>query len=163
MQETQIQSLGWEAHLRRQWQPIPVFLPGEFHRQRNLASYNPQGGKESDMTEWLSLHTSRGALDWEQDKLLDRHLLDIVVYWSDHSILILVFLSVTWLSEKNWICPATRLVPTILCLTMLLHLLTSVFSSFTTLRLPPLSLFCVFPSFSTKPLSQLLGFFSIFS
>ena len=30
----------------------PVFFPGEFHRQRNLAGYIPGGGKESDtMTE----------------------------------------------------------------------------------------------------------------
>ena len=36
---------------RREWQPRPVFLPGEFHGQRNLVSYSPQGCKESDMTE----------------------------------------------------------------------------------------------------------------
>ena len=28
---------------RRKWQPTPVFLPGEFHGQRSLASYNPWG------------------------------------------------------------------------------------------------------------------------
>ena len=28
---------------RREWQPTPVFLPGEFHRQRNLAGYSPMG------------------------------------------------------------------------------------------------------------------------
>ena len=26
---------------RRAWQPTPVFLPGEFHGQRNLAGYSP--------------------------------------------------------------------------------------------------------------------------
>ena len=26
---------------RRKWQPTPVFLPGESHRQRNLVGYNP--------------------------------------------------------------------------------------------------------------------------
>ena len=31
--------------------PTPVFLPGEFHGQRSLAGYSPQGLKESDMTE----------------------------------------------------------------------------------------------------------------
>ena len=35
----------------RVWQPTPVFLPGEFHGQRNLAGYSPRGHKESDMTE----------------------------------------------------------------------------------------------------------------
>ena len=62
MQETQIQSLGWEAHLRRQWQPIPVFLPGEFHRQRNLVGYCPWGHKELDMTEQLSSCVHRGEI-----------------------------------------------------------------------------------------------------
>ena len=32
-------------------QPIPVFLPGGFHRQRSLAGYSPWGHKELDMTE----------------------------------------------------------------------------------------------------------------
>ena len=43
---------------RRKWPPTPVFLPGEFHGQRNLASYSPWGLKESDTTEWrtLTLH-----------------------------------------------------------------------------------------------------------
>ena len=31
---------------RRKWQPIPVFLPGEFHEQSSLAVYNPWGRKE---------------------------------------------------------------------------------------------------------------------
>jgi len=33
---------------RREWQPTPVFLPGEFHGQRSLADYSPRGHKESD-------------------------------------------------------------------------------------------------------------------
>ena len=36
---------------RRKRQPIPVFLPGESHGQRDLGGYGPQGHKESDMTE----------------------------------------------------------------------------------------------------------------
>ena len=28
---------------RREWQPAPVFLPGESHGQRNLAGYSPGG------------------------------------------------------------------------------------------------------------------------
>ena len=35
---------------RKKWQSTPVFLPGESHRQRNLAGYSPWGSKESDMT-----------------------------------------------------------------------------------------------------------------
>ena len=37
--------------LRRAWQPTPVFLPGESHGQKSLASYSPWGHKESDTTE----------------------------------------------------------------------------------------------------------------
>ena len=36
---------------RREWQPTPIFLPGESHGQRKLAGYNPRGHKELDMTE----------------------------------------------------------------------------------------------------------------
>ena len=28
-------------------------LPGEYHKQRRLVGYSPQGQKELDMTEWL--------------------------------------------------------------------------------------------------------------
>ena len=36
---------------RRKWQPTPIILPGEFHRQRSLAGYSPWGLKESDTME----------------------------------------------------------------------------------------------------------------
>ena len=32
---------------RRKWQPIPVFLPGEFHGQRSLAGYIQSMGLQS--------------------------------------------------------------------------------------------------------------------
>ena len=40
---------------RRERQPTPVILPGEFHGQRSLAGYHPWGYKESDTTEQLTL------------------------------------------------------------------------------------------------------------
>ena len=52
-----IRSLGredpWVGTIpgRRKWQLSPVFLPGEFHGQRSLAGYSPEGHKEPDMTE----------------------------------------------------------------------------------------------------------------
>ena len=36
---------------RRESQPTPVFLPGEFHGQKSLVGYSPWGCKVSDMTE----------------------------------------------------------------------------------------------------------------
>ena len=41
---------------RRAWQPTPVILPRESHRQMSLAGYSPWGHKESDTTEATS-HT----------------------------------------------------------------------------------------------------------
>ena len=51
MQETQVPSLVGKIPWRREWQPIPVFLPGEFHGKRSLEGYNPWSHKELDMTE----------------------------------------------------------------------------------------------------------------
>ena len=51
MQETQVQSLGREDPCRREWQPTPVFLPGEFKGQRSLVGYSLWGCKELNMTE----------------------------------------------------------------------------------------------------------------
>ena len=31
---------------RREWQPTPVFFPGEFHGEKILVGYSPWGGKE---------------------------------------------------------------------------------------------------------------------
>ena len=41
---------------RREWLPTPVFLPEEFHEQRNLVGYSPWDRKELDTTECLT-HT----------------------------------------------------------------------------------------------------------
>ena len=34
MQETRVQSLGWEVPLEKEWQSTPVFLPGKSHGWR---------------------------------------------------------------------------------------------------------------------------------
>ena len=43
---------------RREWQPTPIFLPGEIHGQWSLAVYSPWDHKELDTTEWLTLSLS---------------------------------------------------------------------------------------------------------
>ena len=40
---------------RREWQPTPVLLPGEFHGQRSLAGFSPWGRRALDLTEQLTL------------------------------------------------------------------------------------------------------------
>ena len=49
---------------RRKWQPIPVFLPVEFHGQRSPVGRSPWGHKELDTTERLSLtHSTLCCMD----------------------------------------------------------------------------------------------------
>ena len=44
-QETQAQSLDGDDPLEKKVAFTPVFLPGKFHGQRNLAGYSPWDGK----------------------------------------------------------------------------------------------------------------------
>ena len=46
MQETWVRSLCWKIPWRREWQPTPIFLPGEFYGQRSLVGCSPWGRKE---------------------------------------------------------------------------------------------------------------------
>ena len=48
-----VRKISW----RRDWLPIPVFLPGEFNGQRSLEGDSTWDQKELDMTEWLTLNT----------------------------------------------------------------------------------------------------------
>ena len=41
---------------RREWQPTPVFLPGEFHGWTTLVGYSPWGGKELVTPEATDTH-----------------------------------------------------------------------------------------------------------
>ena len=43
VQEMHVQSMGEEDPWRRKWQPIPVFLPGDFHGQRSLENPMDKG------------------------------------------------------------------------------------------------------------------------
>ena len=54
MQETWVQSLGWEDPWRKEWQPTPVSLPGESHGQRNLAGCSPRGHRVRH--DWVTEH-----------------------------------------------------------------------------------------------------------
>ena len=52
--------------------PTPIFLPGESHRQRSLASYSPQCHKESETTEHTHRHT--------KERLVEQILLRILLW-----------------------------------------------------------------------------------
>ena len=56
--------ISWVGKIswRRPWQSTPVFWPGEFYGQRNLAGCSPWGQKELDGTEHLSLSHIRNPI-----------------------------------------------------------------------------------------------------
>ena len=56
MQETGVQSLGWDDPLEKEMATTPVLLPGKSHGWRSLIGYSPQGRKESDMTKRVHFH-----------------------------------------------------------------------------------------------------------
>ena len=58
MQETWVQSLGWEVTLEKRKATHSVFWPGEFH-----GLYSPWGHQESDITEHLSLRFIQGLVN----------------------------------------------------------------------------------------------------
>ena len=43
----------------KEWQPTPVFFPGEIHGQKSLVGSSPKGCKESDMTKWTPPNTHK--------------------------------------------------------------------------------------------------------
>ena len=55
MQEIWVQSLSWKDPLEKGMATHSIILPGEFHEQRSLVGYSPQGRKELDTTEQLTL------------------------------------------------------------------------------------------------------------
>ena len=58
---------------RREWQPTPVFLPGEFYGQRSLVSYSSWGHKELDTTEELKHFFQDGKDDMIRGNAAGEH------------------------------------------------------------------------------------------
>ena len=59
--ETWVRSLGWEDPWSRKWQPTPVFLPGESHRQRGLGVCSPWSHRVRH--NWAHMCTPYAALE----------------------------------------------------------------------------------------------------
>ena len=76
---------------RREWQPTPVFLPGESHGQRSLVGYRPCGSKESGMTEQLTLL--------------------LYFFFFFHFTLLIPLIFSVWLSATPWTVPVRLLHP----------------------------------------------------
>ena len=56
MQETWVQSLGWEDPLEEEMATHSSILAWEIHGGRSLVGYSPWGRKELDSTERLHFH-----------------------------------------------------------------------------------------------------------
>ena len=61
--KTYVQSLGWEDHWKRRWQPTLAFLPWKPHRQGSLVA-TVYGVTESGMREQLSTHAHTTGLSF---------------------------------------------------------------------------------------------------
>ena len=66
MFSTQPYSFSWNVFLfcywRREWQPIPVLLPGKSHGRRSLVGCSSWSHEESDTTELLHFHFSLSCI-----------------------------------------------------------------------------------------------------
>ena len=91
MQETWVQSLGREDHLEKEMATHSSTLAWKSHGWRSLVGYSPQGGKESDRTERLTLllpesrYSSYSSVDLPRQASLssnDPPALCIQLYWS---------------------------------------------------------------------------------
>ena len=60
MREARIDFRIGKISWRKEWLPSPVSLHEEFHGQRSLVGCSPWDGKESDMTEWITLALALG-------------------------------------------------------------------------------------------------------
>ena len=99
--------------MNRAWQPMPGFLPGEFHGQRSLGSYSPWGCKELDATEWLnSQHSTAYICMTEQlcytPETLSIYCIPIKIFleytnWQWLSNLSKVYFSVVFSLRITWI------------------------------------------------------------
>ena len=110
MQETQVQSLGWEDPLEKGMAPTLVFLPGKFHRQRSLAGYSSRDHKESNMTERLThTHTHTQYIgQWHSPSSCPPQLPSLPC--------------VCFLSWRLYSCPANRFICTIFLDSIYIHL-----------------------------------------
>ena len=69
VQETEVQSLGQEDPMEKEMATHSSILPGEFHGQRSLEGYSPQGCKQLDTTEASKTHVSSSTSKMKQDSV----------------------------------------------------------------------------------------------
>ena len=94
-------SLFTFTHWRRKWQPIPVFLPGKSHGQRDLMGCSLWGCKESDTTKQLThTHFVYIYAKYSLEHWTDTHLI-IAITFMRYALLITVFIDEDAKSQKD--------------------------------------------------------------
>ena len=81
MQDTWVQSLGWEDLLEKEMATHSSILAWKSNGWGSLVGYSPWGGKESDMTERLHFHFHFGHLG-ELRKIITQ----FSVFWSSDGV-----------------------------------------------------------------------------
>ena len=64
MQQTWVQLLGWEDTWRMEWQPTPVFLPGEFHRSGEPGGLQSMGSQRVWQNWVTNMHAYENGLNY---------------------------------------------------------------------------------------------------
>ena len=69
MQEKQVPSLIWEDTQEKEWQPTPVFLPGELHGQRSLVGgVHGVAKTQTWLSDWTYTHTHMDLANFNFDQ-----------------------------------------------------------------------------------------------
>ena len=102
VQETWVQSLGWEDLLRRAWQPTPLVLPKSAWTEGPGCS--PWGRKESDMTERLSTaqHNLFEAFNLSYCSIFSYFFISLVNFIVDYKLASINSISLVSLSYRSW-------------------------------------------------------------
>ena len=94
MFDSWVEKIPW----RRAWQPTPVYLLGESHREKSLVGYSPWGRKEWDRTD-VTEHTCKFKLS------LKKNISRIVFLIYIHNYICLRLLSIYSLIQNTEISP----------------------------------------------------------
>ena len=94
MQETWVRKIPW----RSEWQPTPVFLPGESRGQRTLVGYSSWGHKESDTAKTLTPQSALKCM-----RLFNLH--DHVYFSQIFCELVIIHFGSVQLLSRVWVFP----------------------------------------------------------
>ena len=113
MQETRVQSLGWEDPLKKRMVTHSSILSWEIPWTEELLGYSPWSRKESDMMEWLTFSLSdlgsgtvkRCPGDFNMQQIWEP------LFWKYHPCSQVVYCPMCWLNESGSTCQVGLVTP----------------------------------------------------